>query len=151
MRDHGLANGGASLAVRELVARIPLGRFREDGLSGPGLSTDAEQDNGGGRHQRYRRREGRSVRRAPPRVHVVAGLSVGLVMIAPIAIAYLLPMLFIGMGRLLELWVILVSVLFVVKNIAFILWFRHLLQKEFRTRQRPMLGKLFKWFAARPS
>ena len=72
MRDHGLANGGASLAVRELVARIPLGRFREDGLSGPGLSTDAEQDNGGGRHQRYRRREGRSVRRAPPRVPVLA-------------------------------------------------------------------------------
>lgn len=84
-------------------------------------------------------------------VFAVVGAAVGLVMIAPTAVAYLVPILFIRMGSLFEIWMLLVPVLFVLKNIVFIIWFRRCLQKEFRTRERPMLEKMFRWFAARPS
>ena len=84
-------------------------------------------------------------------VFAVVGLAVGLVMIVPVAIAYLFPILFMRVTGLLELWMLLVPVLFVVKNVAFILWFRHCLQKEFRTRERPMLQKVLCWFTAKPA
>ena len=71
------------------------------------------------------------------------GWSVGLVEVIPFALAYLAPFLFFNSkgATLFRLWVLAVPVLFVSKNILFILWARQQLRREFRAQDIT-----FNWF-----
>ena len=65
----------------------------------------------------------------------IMGWTVGLVEVAPIALAYLLPVLF-GTTRVYAFWPLVVPLLLVFKNLFFIRWAQVRLRAEFRTKDR---------------
>ena len=65
----------------------------------------------------------------------ILGWTVGLVEVAPIALAYLLPVLF-GTPRVYEFWPLVVLLLLAFKNLFFIRWAEVRLRAEFRTKDR---------------
>jgi hypothetical protein len=71
----------------------------------------------------------------------MAGCAVGLVEVVPVILVYLLPLLFFSAGF--RTWLVLVPLLFVVKNLFFMWWAWARLRREFRARdQNPLEGFL---------
>ena len=66
----------------------------------------------------------------------IVGCAVGLVEIAPIVLAYLLPLPFLGATRIYQYWPVVVPVLMVIKNLFFIRWAHLRLLREFRIQDR---------------
>lgn len=77
----------------------------------------------------------------------LVGWVVGLVELAPIAAAYLLPVVLLGgQVQLFAAWIMILPTLFVVKNLVFVAYARARLRREFRVAD----GIRFDWFRARP-
>jgi hypothetical protein len=86
-----------------------------------------------------------------PRVNslfALVGGAVGLVMVAPLAVMYLLPLLLVG-GSVNPIFLsALAAPLLLGKNIFFLAWASQQLKREFRTSERSLWSRLSNWFTA---
>ena len=78
----------------------------------------------------------------------LVGCAVGLVMVAPLALVYLLPLLLFGKAGNPVFWSAAAAPLLLGKNIFFLWWADQHLRREFRTSERTLLDRLLSWFTA---
>lgn len=81
----------------------------------------------------------------------LVGVTVGLVMVAPIAVVFATPILLFGKAGNPMLWSAVAAPLLVGKNILFLWWADRKLKGEFRTRERSLLKRWSGWFTAASS
>ena len=73
------------------------------------------------------------------------GCAVGLVVVAPLVVLWLVPFLLLGASGAFESWLVLAALLTVAKDLFFIWWADRKLRQEFRSADCAMLGRLFGW------
>lgn len=78
-------------------------------------------------------------------IFTLVGSTVGLVMIAPMVVIYLVPLLFFGVGGNLALWSTLAAPLLALKNLVFLGWATARLKREFRAREYSLLDRVIRW------
>ena len=77
----------------------------------------------------------------------LVGCTVGLVMVAPLAVVYV-PLLLVGASVSPVILSVMAAPLLLAKNIFFLAWASRRLKNEFRTSERSFLNRLSRWFAA---
>jgi hypothetical protein len=81
----------------------------------------------------------------------VIGQTVGLVMVAPLVLVYLVPLLLFGTSGDPSTWAVVAAPLLLIKNAFFLRWATRNLNREFRTTERSFLQRLIRWMKAPPT
>jgi hypothetical protein len=81
----------------------------------------------------------------------IIGATVGLVMVAPMGLIYLLPLLVGGLAFNPIILAALAAPVLLGTNLCFIFWASRQLRRELRAKERSFVDRLFSWIAASSS